>query len=176
MPKRRRLQSQTSLSPLPQFGTATVRKLYVRHRGLTKPSVRRSHLARAICVEQDFAASALRLFTCEKEREAWFETDLAGISWEDRNLCGVETRALLLGAGPVVALLLTVTSPQVISASARRLFTWGMKAQAWFKTSKKHKPWDTRNLKPLSAAVPEVVPGVACQGSRYCRVEVEGGG
>ena len=122
-------------------------------------------LARAICVEQDFAASALRLFTCEKEGEAWFETDLAGISWEYRNLRGVEPRALLLGVVSVVALLLTVTFPQVFSASARRPFTWGMKAQAWFKTRKRHKPWDTRNLKPLSAAVPEVVPDVARQGS-----------
>ena len=164
MPKRRQ-QSQTSLSPLPQFGAATVRKVYVRHRGLTKASVRRGHLARAICVEQDFAASALRLFTCEKGREARFETDLAVISWEDRNLCGVEPRALLLGADLGVALLLAVRHPQGFSASARRLFTWGKKAQAWLKTSKRHKPWDTRNLKPLSTAVPEVVPGVACQGS-----------
>ena len=122
-------------------------------------------LARDICVEQDFAASALRLFTCEKEGEAWFETDLAGISWEYRNLRGVEPRHLLLGVVSVVTLLLTVTFPQVFSASARRPFTWGMKAQAWFKTRKRHKPWDTRNLKPLSAAVPEVVPDVACQGS-----------
>ena len=122
-------------------------------------------LARAICVEQDFAASALRLFTCEKGRDPRFETDLAGISWEARNLCGVEPRVLLLGAESVVALLLAVTSPQGFSASARRLFTWGKKAQAWLKTSQRHKPRDTRNLKPLSAALPEVVPGVACQGS-----------
>ena len=78
---------------------------------------------------------------------------MAGKSWEARNLCGVEHRVLLLGAESVVALLLTVTSPQVFSASALRLFTWGKKAQAWLKTSKRHKPWDTRNLKPLSAAV-----------------------
>ena len=156
MPKRRRLQSQTSLSPLPQFSATRVRKIYVGHRGLTKASVRHSWLARAICVEQDFSASARRLFTCEKGREAKFETDLAGISWGNRNLRGVEPRVLLLGA---------VTSPQVFSASARRLFTWGIKAQAWFKASKRHKPWDTRNLKPLSAAVPEVVPDVARQGS-----------
>ena len=90
---------------------------------------------------------------------------MAGISWENRNLRGVEPLVLLLGADSVVALLLTVTFPQVFSASARRPFTWGMKAQAWFKTRKRHKPWDTRNLKPLSAAVPEVVPDVACQGS-----------
>ena len=133
-------------------------------------------LARAICVEQDFSASAQRLFTCEKGREARFETNLAVISWEDRNLCGVEHRTSLLGADLGVTLLLAVRYPQVFSASARRLFTWGKKAQAWFITSKRHKPWDTRNLKPLSAAVPEVVPGVACQGSRCCRVKVEDGG
>ena len=165
MPKRRRLQSQTSLSPLPQFSATRVRKIYVGHRGLTKASVRRGHLARAICVEQDFSASARGLFTCKKGREARFETDLAGISWENRNLRGVEPLVLFLGADSVVALLLTVTFPQVFSASTRRLFTWGRRAQAWFKTSKRHKPWDTRNLKPLSAAVPEVVPDVACQGS-----------
>ena len=165
MPKTRRLRCQTSLSPVPQFGATTVIRVYVGHRGLTKASVRRGRLARAICVEQDFSASARRLFTCEKGREAKFETDLAGISWGNRNLRGVEPRVLFLGADLVVALLLTVTSPQGFSASARRLFTWGIKAQAWFKASKRHKPWDTRNLKPLSAAVPEVVPDVARQGS-----------
>ena len=90
---------------------------------------------------------------------------MASISWEARNLCGVEPKVLLLGTESVVALLKTVTSPQGFSASARRLFTWGIKAQAWFKASKRHKPWDTKNLKPLSAAVPEVVPDVARQGS-----------
>ena len=142
-------------------------RVYVGHRGLMKASVRRGLLARAraICVEQDFSASAQRLFTCEKGREARFETNLAVISWEDRNLCGVEPRALLLGADLGVALLLAVRYPQVFSASARRLFTWGKKAQAWLNTSQRHKPRDTRNLKPLSAALPEVVPGVACQGS-----------
>ena len=85
-----------------------------------KASVRRGLLARAraICVEQDFSASARGLFTCEKGQEARFKTDLAGISWENRNLRGVEPLVLLLGADSVVALLLTVTFPQVFSASA----------------------------------------------------------
>ena len=37
--------------------------------------MRRGPFARAICTEQDFAASALWLFTCAKEQEVRFEID-----------------------------------------------------------------------------------------------------
>ena len=111
------------------------------------------------CVEQDCAASARRLFTCMRGREAWFDTGLANTSWENRNLRDDRHGVLVLGAEwktiPAlkdrwVAILLIVKPHQGFSVSARGLFTWGEKAQAWFKTIKERKAWDTRNLEQIA--------------------------
>ena len=111
------------------------------------------------CVEQGCCASARRLFTCVKGREAWFNTGLANTSWESRNLSEDRHGVLVLGAewktipalkNRWVALLLIVKPHQGFSVSARGLFTWGEKAQAWFKTIKERKAWDTRNLEQIA--------------------------
>ena len=100
-------------------------------------------------------------------REAWFDTGLANTSWENRNLRDDRHGVLVLGAewktipalkNRWVAILLIVKPHQGFSVSARGLFTWGEKAQAWFKAIKERKARYTRNLEQIAlVAAPEAM-------------------